>query len=211
MSGHFLEKNTEDFRYTTKKHNNIAFYYGEKLNKVIYFHDYRNFGTFSFSLDLEKKLNKIGMDLLEINSTFEDFYDIIRKKRNDKIISEILLEQKYFSGIGNYCRSEALYLANINPFIKIKNMTREQLETLFYWIRVVLFYHYNVKLGIKIGIIKKKDLTLLPEKYGANGKDFNRYFVVYGQEKDPFGKQIFRIKDSHGRTIHTIFKKKIYN
>lgn len=201
MSGHFLEKNNEETVYTTSKHNNIAIKYG---SKVTYFHDYRNFGTFQFTLTKEdqiKKLQKIGIDLLEPKTTFEDFYDILIEKRNHKRIAEILLEQKYFSGIGNYVRSDSLYLAKVCPFTLVKNLTKENIRSLFHWIRVVLFFHYDVKLGIKLKIISKTDLKILNKK-GNTGDYFNFDFIVYNQKKDPFGNTVIRTKDSKNRTIH---------
>jgi formamidopyrimidine-DNA glycosylase len=203
MSGHFIEKNEEGFRYTTKKHNNIAIHYN---NNTIYYHDYRNFGNWTFSLkkeELEQKLQTIGMDLLDLDTNFKDFYDIIVKKRNNTIIAELLLEQKYFSGIGNYARADALYLAKINPFKLVKDIPKNDVKRLFYWIRVVLFYHYNVKYGLSNGVIKEKDLKKLP-KGGGNGLEFNRDFVIYRKEKDRYGNLVNHVKDSNGRTIHYV-------
>ena len=41
-----------------------------------------------------------------------------KSKVFEKPIYEVLMDQKYFNGIGNYLRAEILYKANINPFIK---------------------------------------------------------------------------------------------
>jgi endonuclease VIII-like 1 len=51
---------------------------------------------------------------------FENFknniLDNLDKKVFDKPICEVLLEQKYFNGIGNYLRSTIIYYLDINPF-----------------------------------------------------------------------------------------------
>jgi len=204
MSGHFLLNNYENSPYLTKKHNNIAIHYGMK--HPIWFQDYRNFGTFSFALkkeELEKKLSKIGLDLLEVDTSFNDFYNILIEKRKDKLIGEALLEQKYISGVGNYCRSDAMYLARINPFLKIKQFSKEELKSLFHWIRVVLFYHYDVELGLKHNILSKKDLKYFPQTHRQDNK-YVFDFVVYGQKKDPLGNEVHRKKDKNGRTIHWV-------
>lgn len=39
-------------------------------------------------------------------------------KAFDKPICEVLMDQKYFNGIGNYLRAEILYKAKVNPFMK---------------------------------------------------------------------------------------------
>jgi endonuclease VIII-like 1 len=38
----------------------------------------------------------------------------------EKPICEVLMDQKYFNGIGNYLRAEILYRLNINPFMSAK-------------------------------------------------------------------------------------------
>ena len=204
MSGHFVENNDESSPYTNSKHNNIVFHYG---HKKLYFQDYRNFGTFKFVLtrkELDKKLNKLGLDLMDINTKFEDFYNIIVGKRANSKIAEALLEQRYFCGIGNYCRSEALYLSKINPCKKVKDLSVDELKNLFHNIRVVLFYHYNVQYGMDNEIILKRDLKYLPFNEGGNGKRYVFYFVVYQQEVDPLGNKVSRTKDKNNRMIHWI-------
>lgn len=205
MSGHFIEQNDNSSPYLTEKHNNIAIKYGE--NKVIWYQDYRNFGTFMFALteqELQKKLSKIGLDLLEPDTSFEEFNSILKEKRSNIRIAEALLEQKYISGIGNYCRSEALYLSKINPFVLVKDLSIQEMKQLFHWIRVVLYYHYDLELGIKNKIIQNKDLKLFPIKEGSTGKKYSFFFVVYSQKTDPLGNKVTKTKDKNGRTIHWV-------
>lgn len=49
----------------------------------------------------------------------------------NKPIVDVLMEQKYMSGIGNYIKSECLYLAGINPFRNAKTLTLEEINKLF--------------------------------------------------------------------------------
>jgi len=69
---------------------------------------------------------KRGPDIIK---KFEEFENNVLSNLHravfDKPICEVLLDQKYFNGIGNYLRSTILYYLDINPFIS----TREAIET----------------------------------------------------------------------------------
>lgn len=59
---------------------------------------------------------------------FESFkkniIDNLSKKNFDKPICEVLLDQKYFNGIGNYLRSTILYYIDVNPFECARDIIR---------------------------------------------------------------------------------------
>ena len=60
---------------------------------------------------------KRGPDPLKDFDKFkENILTNLHKKDFDKPIYEVLLNQKYFSGIGNYMRSTIIYYLNENPF-----------------------------------------------------------------------------------------------
>lgn len=46
----------------------------------------------------------------------QNILDNLDKKAFDKPICEVLLNQEYFNGIGNYLRSTIIYYADVNPF-----------------------------------------------------------------------------------------------
>ena len=71
MSGWWINKD--------EKHSNLEFKYDDK---VIYFNDMRNFGTFTFcnKSNLDKKLNTLGADILDVNDQFELFKKELRKE-----------------------------------------------------------------------------------------------------------------------------------
>ena len=54
----------------------------------------------------------------------------LNKKDFDKPIYEVLLNQKYFNGIGNYLRSTILYYLDINPFQSGKQVIKDNPEIL---------------------------------------------------------------------------------
>ena len=111
--------------WTSKKmkHSNVEFV--TKKGKM-YFHDQRNFGTLKFvftKIEFDLKLQKIGPDLLDENTTFEIFKNrILLKKNLNKIIAKVLMDQSIISGIGNYLRSEILWHCRLSPFTKISDI-----------------------------------------------------------------------------------------
>ena len=77
----------------------------ENLGKLKLFH-HKNF--------YEKYDN--NFDSLNKNYNIEEHFDFLQKtiKPHQKIC-KILLNQKLFPGVGNYIKSETLYLSNIHP------------------------------------------------------------------------------------------------
>lgn len=135
---------------------------------------------------------RIGPDLLEsaLNKWIskEDWINIFnRSTKRNKSICSILLDQSYVCGIGNYLKSDILYLAGIHPERKAKDLSLDEWETL----RV------------------KSHETIL-ESYESNGCSF-RDFVhsdgdlglykkkVYKQKFDDLGNQIKQGITSDGR------------
>jgi formamidopyrimidine-DNA glycosylase len=175
------------------KHNNIGLFYEKnKMKKVIYFNDFRNFGTFIIDTKeaLEKKLKSFIIDILDTKDNTELFIKLIRKSR--KSICESLLNQKIVAGSGNYLRADALYLARINPFFLQKEITDDNLKELFNCLRQLAWYHYDEDKGKKLKIIDNKiNFKLIKD----------RIFFVYSQKTDVAGLPVLK-KEINGRTIH---------
>jgi formamidopyrimidine-DNA glycosylase len=148
-------------------------------NKIVYYYDSLSFGTLKVidnKEELEKKLNTIGPDIMDTTTSLDIFIDQITKKNNlDKYIGNVIMNQKTISGIGNYLRSDILWLSRISPFRKVKDLSHKELETIYDNSRKLTWESYDLKTGIKNKIIQKKDI--FPH-------DFNRNFFVYMCEKD---------------------------
>ena len=97
-----------------------------------YIEDLRNFCTLNVlnNDDLNKILNKIGPDLVHDKIEFESYNEVMNKRPKMKI-GEFLIEQKYFSGVGNYIRCEACYESKISPFRLVGNLTENERKELF--------------------------------------------------------------------------------
>jgi endonuclease VIII len=71
----------------------------------------------------------IGPDPLAADFRAEEAIDRIRA-RGDIEIADVLLDQTAIAGIGNVFKSEVLFGARVNPFVRVKELTREQLAAI---------------------------------------------------------------------------------
>lgn len=184
------------------EHVNVEFMFGRE--KLVFF-DMLSFGTLKVidSRDvLLKKLNTIGPDIMDENTTYEVFENRIKGVTNlKKSIGVVLLNQKIISGIGNYIRADALWLSKINPFKKIKEMTNKEIETLYHSLKVITWGNYNRKYAIKHKIISGEDK--IPH-------DYKRDFYVYREEKDIYNNPIIKEELYEGSQKRFIYWVKKY-
>ena len=74
---------------------------------------------------------KRGVDPTKEFDTFKkNILDNINKKVFDKPICEVLLNQEYFNGIGNYIRSTILHYADLNPFESARTIIKNNSKIL---------------------------------------------------------------------------------
>jgi len=185
------------------KHSYINIFLND--NSHLYYDDSRHFGKiygYDNISSLITSLKKQGPDLLaysiEYNNpkirkyavkykiTYEIWIKIIRNKRLENLqICQFLLEQKYFSGIGNYLKSEILYDSKIRPDRKIKSLSDNELN--------------NIRLSIlKIIYISFINNGFTIRTYiDPNNNKGNYKCLVYNQKYDPNGLPIIksRFKD----------------
>ena len=189
-----LEYITEDRQNNWFKralnHLNVEFITDYK-NISFYFYDQLSFGTLkAVESDsgndcpiLDKKLKELGPDLLNEATTFEVFKEQILKKVNqNKPIGNVIVNQKIISGVGNYLRADALWMAKISPFRKVKDIhdsdgKYSELELLYKSLIGLIWGDYDYKTGIKKGYIDTSSSLKLP-------KDYERDFFIYRQEHD---------------------------
>ena len=199
----YIDSDIEKYQISALKHLNVEFVFD---HGSLYFYDQLSFGTISIFDNtelLEKKLKIIGLDIMDVNTSFDMFQNALLHKTNlNKEIGNALMNQKYISGIGNYLRADALWLSKINPFIKVKSLSNNDLKKIYHNVRLLIWGQYNKKAGIKYGIIKKSDKLPI---------DYNRNFFVYQQDTDIYGKQVFKEKLYEGSQIRYIFYTKIWN
>jgi len=193
MMEYITEDSQNEWFQRALNHLNVEFIIDTKVS--FYFYDQLSFGTLK-AIDavkdkpiLEKKLRELGPDLMHldkdgkddknsnIKTTFDTFRDQIRKKTNEtKAVGNVIVNQKIISGVGNYLRADALWMAKISPFRKVSNVTDKELEVLYWSLLSLMWGDYDFKKGQKEGYIKYKT----PNEYKRN-------FFVYKEEKDVDG------------------------
>lgn len=122
MTGHLLyktEANRESRAFTEDRYNGyIRHMFSFVDGSTLEFSDLRKFGWVMLMQTTEveqlSSIATLGIDALSPKLTLEMLAELIRK-REHRMIGEILLDQSLIAGIGNIYRSEALFLAGVRP------------------------------------------------------------------------------------------------
>ncbi|XP_029010100.1 endonuclease 8-like 1 isoform X2 [Betta splendens] len=121
MSGYFRFSAEDEL----PKHAHLRFYTKEKSCRVLSFVDTRRFGSWQPSGTWQRDRGPCVM--FEYSSFRENVVSHLSDRVFDRPVCEVLLNQKYFNGIGNYLRAEILYRLNIPPFVSARSVL-ESLE-----------------------------------------------------------------------------------
>lgn len=164
------------------------------------FVDMRNFGTLHFYSDLDglvatqKKLKSIGRDFLQEEISDNSFKTNMLFHASHKTVPEALMNQKIFSGVGNYLKAEAMYLAKISPHRKVGSLSDEEFS------RLNQAIHSLIRESYESG---GSTLQTYKDLYGNSG-NFSSRFAVYKQKKDPQGNPVAKLKTKDGRTTYWV-------
>ncbi|XP_026221359.1 endonuclease 8-like 1 [Anabas testudineus] len=116
MSGYFRLTTVDEL----PKHAHLRFYTKEKSCRVLSFVDTRRFGSWHPNGTWQPDRGPCVM--FEYESFRENLVSHLSDRVFDRPICEVLLNQKYFNGIGNYLRAEILYRLNIPPFVPARTV-----------------------------------------------------------------------------------------
>ena len=97
-------------------------------------------GSRLFFNDQRKNLpfmQKVGPEPLDPQTRAEDFIQRIRRRQNS-MIKPAFLDQAVIAGVGNIYADEALWAARLHPQMRVKNISDQQLNTLFTELRKIL-------------------------------------------------------------------------
>ena len=173
--------------FLPKKHNHVEIIF--ENFKIIY-NDPRRFGFFQIinnSKDLKKRFIHLGPEPFDNNFDLKYFLKFIKDK--ERTIKDLLIDQKFVSGIGNIYASEILFLSKINPKKKIKLLSGKECSKIIFNSRKVL-----------ISAIKKGGSTIRDFKNTDGNKGgFQDSFNVYQRE----GKNCKRV-NCNGKIIKLI-------
>lgn len=178
MSGHF--KWVENGVLSKHSHLKFQSEYGS-----LDFVDVRRFGKWKIADTWSKDR---GPDPI---SSFQDFVRNIKanlhKKDFDKPIHEILMNQKYFNGIGNYLRAEILYRVDVNPFISAREALQNKPE----------IYHLCKLLPLQAYKLGGGQLKDWENPFGrvVDVDSWDEFMICYGNPK------MSKVTDKNGRTF----------
>jgi formamidopyrimidine-DNA glycosylase len=185
-------------KYRKIQLNNLNVSFHISNGKIIYYTDSLSFGTLKIVFkenDVIKKLDSLGPDIMYIS--FDLFKErILRNINLEKYIANVIMNQKNISGIGNYLRSDILWLSKISPLRKVKDLTDKDIKRLFNSAKILTWGQYDFKKGVRLGWIKSSDK--IPEYYGRN-------FFAYMCDTDIYGNKIVLNKEiDKERTIYWV-------
>jgi|AntRauTorckE6833_2_1112554.scaffolds.fasta_scaffold07371_4 DNA-formamidopyrimidine glycosylase len=166
----------------------------------LYFDSKRKFSNIKIVNEKKHKkaLDSLGIDIFSDEFTYEKFYELVTK--GDRKLVTFLLDQKNIAGIGNYIKSESLYIAKINPHIKTGDLNNKQIKKLYNAIRFVAY-------SILIDHLKTDKLKIPKNIKKNKPKKLSNpyYFKVYGQKIDLKGNKITR-EEINGRGTYYVKK-----
>lgn len=140
-------------------------------------------------------LKNLGPEPLEKSFDLKKLKERLNLKSN-KNIKTVLMDQSIIAGIGNIYSDEILWLSNIHPESKSKNIPTKNLNLLYFSMKNIL------NKGIDFGGDSMSDYRNVDGKRG----NFQNYHNVYRRNKEPCGKKgckgVIMRKVLDGRSAH---------
>jgi len=190
MTGKFFFIDQKNTKYKTsfyydikedkdKKHDRVIFNLSK--NKKLIYNDVRKFGFIKFvkkiNLDQNLHLKNLGPEPLEKKFNLGYFKQYISNK--NRTIKDILMDQKFISGLGNIYVNEILFSSGIKPTKKVNNLSESEIRKIIKFTKIIL------SKAITLGGSSIKNFS------SENGKKglFQQYFCVYGRKGDKCSKK----------------------
>ena len=155
-----------------KKHDRIIFDLSN--NQKLIYNDIRKFGFIKFikrvNLDQNIHLKSLGPEPLSINFNIRYFKNYIEGKK--RTIKDLLMDQKFLSGLGNIYVNEILFFSGVSPTKKIKKLTNFEIQ------KIIKFSKKIISKAIELGGSSIKDFSSSSGKKGS----FQQHFSVYGKK-----------------------------
>ena len=163
------------FYYDTnilQKHNHIYFFLNNGI--VLIYNDVRRFGFFKIykntKLNDIKFIKKLGPEPMSKNFNLK--YFMIHIKNKKKNVKNLLMDQRFVSGLGNIYVNEALFMSKVFPLKNCKKLNKREIKKLI----------FNIKKILKFSIIKGgSSIRDFKNTLGESGS-FQQFFHVYGRE-----------------------------
>lgn len=164
------------------------------IDEYLCFHDSRPLQVGKFRVLTEEEMiakkNSLGPDLLSEVVTWERWY-LTYKQHPKSMLCTLIMNQKIFSGIGNYLKAEILYRARLKPQRKVSSLSDQELYNLY------LLSIQTIKEAYSYG-----GLTIY-NFWSPEGTKGTFPIAVYGKKIDPNGYSVITDKVG-GRTNHWV-------
>ena len=185
MTGKFFFINKKNIKYKTsfyydvnktkdQKHDHIIFNLS-KNQKLIY-NDVRKFGFIKLldrvNLKNNKHLKNLGPEPLSKKFNFIYFKHYILNR--NRAIKDVLMDQKFVSGLGNIYVNEILFFSKIKPTRNIKDISDDEIK------KILKFTKTTLIKAINLGGSSIKDFSSSSGKKGS----FQQHFKVYGKKNE---------------------------
>jgi endonuclease VIII-like 1 len=182
MSGtwiHYDPKLPENEKY--HKHTHLRFI--DENDHVLGMCDIRRFGKWTWS-DFDERRGPCPIsEELKFADNLRDNWEKHKDFKKHKL-SEILMSQKWFNGVGNYLRAEILYRLDRNPFMIASDLKKEDLNNL------IALTIGCAKAAYKLGGGQLKDWK---NPTGEDPSSFKEWMKCYGK--------LEKVTDGTGRTF----------
>ncbi|MCX6811651.1 MAG: bifunctional DNA-formamidopyrimidine glycosylase/DNA-(apurinic or apyrimidinic site) lyase [Candidatus Berkelbacteria bacterium] len=153
-------------------YTHVIFKFNDKSH--LYYNDIRKFGYLKLVKTAEMgerpEIKNLGPEPLD-GWKYEEFKTKLARRERSKI-KQVLMDQKFVSGIGNIYANEIMFYARISPDRLIGTLTEEEKKKVFKGIQFIL------KKGIELGGSSENTYVNLEGKKG----DFMKYARVYQQK-----------------------------
>ena len=176
-----------------KKHNRVIFSLSQG-QKIIY-NDVRKFGFIKFlskiNLYQNFHLKNLGPEPLNKKFNFNYFKKYIFER--NRMTKDLLMDQKFVSGLGNIYVNEILFFSGVKPTKKIQNLLDSEIKKIIKFTKIIL------SKAIDLGGSSIKDFSSTNGKKGL----FQQHFSVYGREGEKCSK-----KKCHNNIIKIVIAKR---
>ncbi|HSP35286.1 MAG TPA: DNA-formamidopyrimidine glycosylase family protein [Thermoanaerobaculia bacterium] len=81
------------------------------------------------ALERSRELRRLGPDVLAEDFDADEAFRRIRA-RADRVVDEVLLDQHAIAGIGNIWKSEVLFACRVHPFLRVEQLTDDEVRCL---------------------------------------------------------------------------------
>tara|TARA_B100001093_G_scaffold514284_1_gene587973 strand:+ start:757 stop:1626 length:870 start_codon:yes stop_codon:yes gene_type:complete len=186
MTGKFFFINRKNIKLKTsfyynidnkkdQKHDRIVFIFSN--NQKLIYNDVRKFGFIKLfnKENFKNNIHLINLGPEPLEKDFNNTYFKKYIKNRNRLIKDILMDQKFVSGIGNIYANEILFLSKVRPNRKVIKLKDHEIRMIIKITKSVL------QNSIKLGGSSIKNFSSSSGKKGL----FQQYFTVYGKKNEP--------------------------